>query len=105
VRVHDAVGAAPYGAEKMGKATLWRSDALLVGVNAFEPGQRHAAHAHEGQDKVYVVLQGRGRFTVGDETADAGPGHVVIAPAGVPHAVENASPDRLLLLVALAPAP
>ena len=43
---------AVYAADKMGKATLFESPRLLVGLNAFEPGQAHALHAHAGQDKV-----------------------------------------------------
>jgi hypothetical protein len=47
---------AVYDAAKMGKATLFRSPRLLVGLNAFEPGQEHALHAHAAMDKVYYVL-------------------------------------------------
>lgn len=43
---------AVYAASKMGKATIFESPRLLVGLNAFEPGQAHALHAHAGQDKV-----------------------------------------------------
>ena len=37
---------AVYAPGKMGKATLFESPRLLVGLNAFEPGQEHALHAH-----------------------------------------------------------
>ncbi len=37
---------AVYDPEKMGKSTLFQSDRLLVGLNAFEPGQEHRLHAH-----------------------------------------------------------
>ncbi len=43
---------AVFAAEKMGKATLFRSTRIMVGLNAFEPGQQHALHAHEDMDKV-----------------------------------------------------
>jgi oxalate decarboxylase/phosphoglucose isomerase-like protein (cupin superfamily) len=46
----------------MAKATLFESSRLLVGLNAFEPGQEHGLHAHAGQDKVYLVLEGSGLF-------------------------------------------
>src|SRR5262245_38103307 len=39
--------------DKMGKSTLFESPRMLVGLNAFEPGQAHALHAHAGMDKVY----------------------------------------------------
>ena len=38
---------AEWRADKMGKSTLYQSPRLLVGLNAFEPGQAHALHAHE----------------------------------------------------------
>src|SRR6187431_1300252 len=46
--------------DKMGKATLFESSRLLIGLNAFEPGQTHELHSHEGMDKLYYVLEGDG---------------------------------------------
>ena len=51
---------AEWRADRMGKSTIFESARLLVGLNAFEPGQSHALHAHAGMDKVYHVLQGEG---------------------------------------------
>ena len=48
--------------DKMGKSTIFESPRLLVGLNAFEPGQSHALHAHPGMDKVYHVIEGEGVF-------------------------------------------
>jgi oxalate decarboxylase/phosphoglucose isomerase-like protein (cupin superfamily) len=53
--------------EKMGKATIFKSDRIMVGLNCFEPGQEHKLHAHEGMDKVYHVLEGNGLFVLEDE--------------------------------------
>lgn len=92
-------------ADKFYKATLFRGDALLLGVNCLEPGQAQAPHDHPGQDKFYYVIEGVGRFQVGDERATAGPGEVVWAPAGVVHGVVNEGEERLTLLVGIAPAP
>jgi quercetin dioxygenase-like cupin family protein len=101
----DPRDAAEWRSDRMGKSTLWRSERLLLGVNAFEPGQAHAAHAHEGQDKVYVVIEGRGRFLLGDREHELGPGDVLVAPAGIEHGVENPGGERLLVLAALCPPP
>ena len=38
----------------MGKSTLYQSPRLMVGLNAFEPGQTHALHAHEVPDALGV---------------------------------------------------
>ena len=101
-RLSDHVGARP---DKFYKATLFRGEALLLGVNCLEPGQSQPAHDHAGQDKFYYVVEGIGRFQVGDEWASAGPGEVVWAPAGVVHGVTNEGDGRLTLLIGIAPAP
>jgi mannose-6-phosphate isomerase-like protein (cupin superfamily) len=98
----DHVPAKPGG---VGKATLFQSDRLLLGLNGLEPGTEQAVHTHEGQDKFYHVLEGRGVFTVGEHVRDAGPGAVVWAPAGVGHGVRNEGPGRLVLMVGIAPSP
>ena len=51
-----------------------------------------------------MVISGRATFTVGDETREAGPGTVILAPADVPHGVANAL-ERTVVLVGIAPPP
>jgi quercetin dioxygenase-like cupin family protein len=91
--------------DKMGKATLFRSDRLLVGLNAFEPGQEHRLHAHEGMDKVYQVLEGEGAFLLEGGEEPMAAGTLLVAPSGVPHGIRNTGTGRLLVLAVLAPAP
>src|SRR4051812_28834630 len=71
---------AVYDPQKMGKATLYQSDRLLVGLNAFEPGQEHKLHAHAGMDKVYQVLAGRGVFLLDGSEEPMEAGMMLIAP-------------------------
>ncbi len=92
-------------ASKFYKTTLFDSPRLLVGLNCLEPGQMQAQHAHAGQDKFYLVLEGAGTFTIGSDRQEAGEGTVVWAPAGVEHGVENTGDRSLILLVGMAPAP
>jgi len=94
-----------YAADKMGKATLFESPRLLVGLNAFEPGQEHRLHAHAGQDKVYHVLEGDGLFLLEGQELPMAAGDLLIAPEGVPHGVRNSGGRRLLVLAVLAPSP
>lgn len=96
---------AVYRADKMGKATLFESARLLVGLNGFEPGQAHALHAHAGMDKVYAVVEGEGRFLLEDREVPMRAGDLLVAPEGVPHGVRNTGPGRLLVVAILAPAP
>jgi len=90
---------------KMGKATLYQSDRLLVGLNAFEPGQEHKLHAHAGMDKVYHVLAGRGVFLLEGREEPMEAGMMLIAPESVPHGIRNTGKERLLVLAILAPSP
>ena len=96
---------ANWRSDKMGKTTLFQSPRLLVGLNAFEPGQSHALHAHQGMDKVYQVVEGSGLFLLGDRELLMTAGDLLVAPEGVPHGVRNTGTGRLLVLAILAPAP
>jgi quercetin dioxygenase-like cupin family protein len=96
---------AVYAPAKMGKATLFESPRLLVGLNAFEPGQAHALHAHAGMDKMYLVVEGEGRFLLEGREAPMRAGDLLVAPDGVPHGVRNTGAGRLLVLAVLAPGP
>lgn len=89
----------------MGKSTIFESPRLLVGLNAFEPGQEHALHAHAGQDKVYHVLEGDGVFLLEGRELAMQAGDLLVAPEGIPHGIRNTSGRRLLVLAILAPAP
>jgi quercetin dioxygenase-like cupin family protein len=91
--------------DRMGKSTLFQSPRLLVGLNAFEPGQAHALHAHQGMDKLYQVIEGEGVLLLDGREVAMTAGEIVVAPDGVPHGIRNASSRRLLVLVVLAPAP
>jgi quercetin dioxygenase-like cupin family protein len=96
---------AAYSPSKMAKSTLFESSRLLVGLNAFEPGQEHALHAHAGQDKVYHVLEGEGLFLLDGRELPMKAGDLLVAPEGIPHGVRNSGDHRLLVLAILAPAP
>ena len=102
IRYSDRVGSLP---DKQFKATLFQSDRLMLGLNCLEPGQSQHAHTHGTQDKFYFVVEGSGRFEVGDETREVGDGMVVWAPAAVTHGVTNTGTKRLVLLVGIAPFP
>jgi mannose-6-phosphate isomerase-like protein (cupin superfamily) len=96
---------AAFSKEKMQKNALFDSPHLFYDTYCLLPGQAQKVHAHEGSDKVYYVLRGTGRFTVGEEEQDFGEGHAVIARAGDPHGVRNETREELVLLVTMAPRP
>ena len=96
---------AVYKTDKMGKSTVFESARVLVGLNAFEPGQSHALHAHDDMDKVYHVLEGSGVFLLEGRELPMRAGDLLVAPEGVPHGIRNTGTGRLLVLAILAPAP
>ena len=89
----------------MQKNALFDSQHLFYDTYCLLPGQAQKVHTHEGSDKVYYVLEGTGRFTVGDEEQDLPQGRAVIARAGQTHGVSNESGENLVLLVTMAPRP
>jgi quercetin dioxygenase-like cupin family protein len=52
------------------------------------PGGGPSLHRHP-YEEVFVVQEGRARFLVGGGEREAGPGEVVIVPAGEPHGFVN----------------
>jgi hypothetical protein len=76
-------------------ANCWTAD---VGMPVIE---RHSEP--DGDEELYVVLRGRARFLVGDETVDAGPGTLVhVRPDNVREAVA-AEPETIVLAVGAKP--
>lgn len=96
--------AATFATDKAAKADLFAGRYLFVGLNCFEPGQTQKVHVHAGSDKFYLVVSGKARMIVGDQTREVGAGTVVWAPADLPHGVAQAL-ERTVMLVAIAPPP
>ena len=96
---------AEFSRAKMAKVTIAHGETLFVGLNCFESGQEHAAHAHAGQDKLYVVLHGAAEIQVGGEKKTVEQGGGAFAPSGVMHSIRNAGPARLVVMAVLAPPP
>lgn len=99
----DLAARARYAPAKMQKVGLFDTDRSMTDLYCLQPGQSQRPHVHAAEDKVYVVLEGQGDFRVGGEKATLGPGHAVLAPAGVEHGVGNPGPGNLRLLVFIAP--
>lgn len=96
---------AEFPEDRMGKVALASGSRLYAGLNCLRPGQEHAAHVHEDQDKLYFVVAGAGEATVGADTHAVGEGDLVLAPAGVPHGLRNTGAAPLVVLVVFAPPP
>ena len=102
IRIRDH---AKFQADRMAKIALATTSRAQLDLYCLEPGQGQKAHTHADQDKVYVVLEGRGRFSLDGAEASLEAGEAIVAPAGAAHGVVNDSGARLLLLVVVTPPP
>jgi quercetin dioxygenase-like cupin family protein len=101
-KISDAV---QFASDKMKKNGIFETERLFCDLYCFESGQAQAPHTHEGSDKIYFVVKGKGLFQVGQEERELSEGEIAMAPSGQRHGVRNPGPDRLLLLVFMAPKP
>lgn len=101
----DLAAAARFATTKMQKNNLFTTERMFCDLYCFEAGQEQTPHSHAASDKVYVVLTGTARIRVGDDERDAPAGTAALAPAGVAHAIRNPGPERLEVLVFMAPKP
>lgn len=94
-----------FSSEKMKKVSLFDTDNFFCDIYCLEPGQFQKVHSHEGSDKVYFVLEGKGKVTVGSEENELSENEITMAPSGEDHGVVNDSDAKLVLLVFMAPKP
>jgi quercetin dioxygenase-like cupin family protein len=90
---------------KFQKVNLFETERMFCDIYCFEPGQEQAAHKHQGADKIYYVLEGKGLVQIGAERRELVAGMAAHANSGEEHSVENLGPDRLVMLVFMAPHP
>jgi mannose-6-phosphate isomerase-like protein (cupin superfamily) len=77
---------------------LVRVDALSAGVYELGVGDVDRQRPH-GEDEVYVVVRGRARATVGDETFGVSAGTLLYVPATVPHRFHEIEEDLTVVVV------
>jgi mannose-6-phosphate isomerase-like protein (cupin superfamily) len=88
-------------------ATAAETDGELVALDLeLRPGGRvpGGLHIHPRQEERFEVVKGRMRFRLGRERVFAGPGDVVVVPAGVPHDFANPDDVEALVRVEVRPA-
>jgi mannose-6-phosphate isomerase-like protein (cupin superfamily) len=78
-----------------------RSTTLSVGVYRLDAGAADTQQPH-GEDEVYVVLAGHGRFTAEERTVDVGPGVCLFVAAGERHQFHDIL-EPLEVIVVFAP--
>ena len=75
---------ARFQADRMAKIALAATPRAQLDLYCLAPGQSQKVHSHDDQDKVYVVLEGRGRFTLGTEEHILQQGEALVRETGIP---------------------
>ena len=89
------------------RQTSAETNGALLAIDLELPANRRVPgglHVHPKQEERFEVVEGTMRFSMGRERIVAGPGEVVVVPAGVPHDFANAGDDEALVRVEVRPA-
>ena len=78
--------------------TLVQNKNVSMTLFSFDKGEEISAHSSDG-DAMVTVLDGTGRFTVGEEEFVLGKGETLIMPNQVSHAVYGEEAFKMLLTV------
>ena len=78
--------------------TLVQNDYVSMTIFSFDKGEEISTHA-AGGDAMVTVLEGKGRFTVGDEVFYVEEGETLIIPKDIPHAVYGEERFKMQLTV------
>ena len=78
-----------------------RADSMSLGLYVLAAGATDRQQPH-GEDEVYIVLQGSGRFTVDGESRQVESGETIFVPAGLSHRFHDIT-QELRLIVVFAP--
>jgi quercetin dioxygenase-like cupin family protein len=76
---------------------------VLLGHVTYAPGTTVARHSHPQAEQAMWIVEGSLTMTVGDETAELGPGDVVVVNRGIEH--ELLSEEGVTFVEAMSPVP
>ncbi len=77
---------------------------LGCGIRRLPPGFAGAPHRHSSSS-IFLVVEGKGRTTVGDTVLEWAPRDCFVVPAWAPHAHANASAAETAILFTVTDAP
>ena len=86
-------GRYPFSADKRPERTAFK----MIGELALSVGASVGFHIHHEDEEIYIINQGRGRYTRNDgQTAEVGPGDVTLTRKGEGHGLENIGQEPLV---------
>lgn len=77
---------------------LVQNDSVSITLFAFDKGEEISTHVSSG-DAMASVLDGKGRFTVGENVFIISEGETLVMPKGVPHSVSGEERFKMQLIV------
>ena len=86
------------------RRTGFGNEQVTLVMNEIAPGNQPRPHSHPDFFQIATIVSGRGRYHVGEEHNEVGPGSVMLIPAGVEHYIENTGEEPILNLDVFAPA-
>ncbi len=87
-----------YQPGQVASKTLVQNDKVSMTIFSFDQGEEISTHTSHG-DAMVTVLEGIGRFTVGDEIFLVKEGETLVMPKEIPHAVYGEEPFKMLLTI------
>ena len=82
-------------------AALFEGGRAGAGISMFvtrtPPGAVVGLHVHP-YPETFLLLEGRGRWTAGEDVVELGPEDLLVVPADTPHGFRNVSDERLLVV-------
>lgn len=87
-----------YQAGQIVSRTLVQNDYVSMTIFSFDKGEEISTHA-AGGDAMVTVLEGKGRFKVGEEVFYLEAGQTLIMPKDIPHAVYGEERFKMQLVV------
>jgi mannose-6-phosphate isomerase-like protein (cupin superfamily) len=79
-------------------------ESLAIELELTPDGHVPGMHVHPRQEERFEVLEGRMMFRLGAKRIEAGPGDVVVVPAGRAHKFANGSDTKAVCRVEVTPA-
>ena len=71
---------------------------LILSSTRLHPGKETTGHRHEGQEEVYMFVEGTGEMLLDEKRFSVKAGDVVLIEDGVFHRVYNTSDNELYLV-------
>ncbi|MCF0146521.1 MAG: cupin domain-containing protein [Eubacterium sp.] len=87
-----------YQAGQVVSKTLVQNEKVSMTIFSFDKGEEISTHAAAG-DAMVTVLDGKGRFTVGEDVFYLEAGETLIMPKDIPHAVYGEEQFKMQLIV------